>query len=214
MAQYYSGIYKNFSMSRFKNMVEDFNLMPKAKIRTFSKGMQKQAMFILQLSHYPEYLILDEPIDGLDPIVRKKVWSYVLNDVADRQMTVLVSSHNLREMEGICDYIGILSKGELKIEKSLEDLTGDVHKIQVAFPVSDSGAFAFDKEALLKNLSILHRESRGSVDVLIARGSRESVEEVLKKGHPLIMDILPLSLEEVFIYEMGGENDEIKDIIR
>jgi ABC-2 type transport system ATP-binding protein len=153
----------------------------------------------------PDYLILDEPIDGLDPLIRKKVWRYVVSDVAERQMTVLVSSHNLREMEGICDYIGILSGGRMVIERDLEELKSDIHKVQVAFTDEQDHPFP--------ELNILHREKRGSVELLIVRNPGHQVESVIRREDPAIMDILPLSLEEIFIYEMGGESSEIQSIL-
>lgn len=125
MRDYYKKIYPRWDDVRFDKMVYEFGLNPNTRIRTFSKGMQKQAAFILVMSSFPDVLILDEPIDGLDPIMRKKVWSYVLGDVADRQMTVLISSHNLRELEGICDWIGILNHGHLKFEGKLDDLKNE-----------------------------------------------------------------------------------------
>jgi ABC-2 type transport system ATP-binding protein len=157
------------------------------------------------MSTMPDYLILDEPIDGLDPLIRKKVWRYVVSDVAERQMTVLVSSHNLREMEGICDYIGILSGGRMMIERDLEELKTDIHKVQVAFKDQQDRTFA--------ELNILHREKRGSVELLIVRDSGDHVKSVLEKEEPAVLDMLPLSLEEIFIYEMGGESSEIQSIL-
>lgn len=125
MAKFYKGLYPCFSESRYKEMVSNFGLNENGKLSKFSKGMQKQAAFVLVMSTRPDVLILDEPIDGLDPIMRKKVWSYLLGDVADREMTVLISSHNLRELEGICDSVGILSNGSIKFEGKLEDLKND-----------------------------------------------------------------------------------------
>ena len=167
--------------------------------------MQKQAAFILTMSSMPDYLILDEPIDGLDPIIRKLVWKYVVEDVAEREMTVLVSSHNLREMEGICDSIGILNKGKMMIERDLDELKSDIHKIQVAFKAPPEDPYA--------GLSVLHRESRGTVDLLIVKNKREMVEELIAKNNPILFDLLPLSLEEIFIYELGGGDSEIESII-
>ncbi len=208
MAAYYEGIYSSWDKNRFYRMADDFALPVGNRIGKFSKGMQKQAAFILALSHRPDFLILDEPIDGLDPIVRKKVWNYVVEDVADRSMTVLVSSHNLREMEGICDSIGIISKGEMKIEQDLDELKSDIHKVQVAFEDEAAGLAALD------SLKVLHSETRGSVHIVIIRDKREHVEEVLGTASPKILDILPLSLEEVFIYEMGGENSDVSAVLR
>lgn len=122
MASFYKGLFKNWNQERFEKMTEDFGLSMNGRINRFSKGMQKQAAFILTMSTMPDYLILDEPIDGLDPLMRKKLWGYILGDVAERQLTVLISSHNLRELEGICDAISILNKGKIQFEGKLDQL--------------------------------------------------------------------------------------------
>lgn len=200
MSRFFKGLYPNWDQERFEQMVKRFKLNSSRKLSQFSKGMQKQAAFILAMSVMPDYLILDEPIDGLDPIVRKLVWQYVIDDVADREMTVLVSSHNLREMEGVCDSIGILSQGSMVIERDLDELKSDVHKIQVAFKEAADDPY--------QGLNILYQESRGSVDLLIVKEKREFIEEKIWKGQPAIFDILPLTLEEIFIYELGGADHE------
>jgi ABC-2 type transport system ATP-binding protein len=204
-AKFYRSVYPNWNQPRYEHMVKQFELNEKRKLSKFSKGMQKQAAFILTMSSMPDYLILDEPIDGLDPIIRKLVWKYIVEDVAEREMTVLVSSHNLRELEGICDSIGILSKGKMMIERDLDELKSDIHKIQVAFksPAEDP----------YKGLNVLHKESRGTVDLLIIRNRKDVVESTINESHPVIFDMLPLSLEEIFIYELGGGDNEIESII-
>ncbi len=207
MSAFYQGLYPRWSSSRYEAMLDDFTLPERGKLSKFSKGMQKQAQFILTMSCMPDFLILDEPIDGLDPIVRKKVWKYVVDDVAERGMTVLVSSHNLKEMEGICDSIGILSGGEMKIERDLDELKSDIHKVQAAFHSAE------DAEKAFEGLNVVHREKSGSIEHLIIRGAREDVERAVYAADPIIFDMLPLSLEEVFIFEMGGENDDIKSIL-
>ncbi|MFA5635847.1 MAG: ABC transporter ATP-binding protein [Anaerovoracaceae bacterium] len=204
-AGFYKSIYPRWSSERYAQMVKQFELDEKRKLSRFSKGMQKQAAFILTMSSMPDYLILDEPIDGLDPIIRKLVWKYVVEDVAEREMTVLVSSHNLREMEGICDSIGILNKGKMMIERDLDELKSDIHKIQVAFRDPKEDPYA--------GLNVLHRESRGTVDLLIIRNRKELVEKIISESNPVVFDLLPLSLEEIFIYELGGGDSEIEGII-
>ncbi len=204
-AGFYKSIYPRWSSERYAQMVKQFELDEKRKLSRFSKGMQKQAAFILTMSSMPDYLILDEPIDGLDPIIRKLVWKYVVEDVAEREMTVLVSSHNLREMEGICDSIGILNKGKMMIERDLDELKSDIHKIQVAFRDPKEDPYA--------GLNVLHRESRGTVDLLIIRNRKELVEKIISVSNPVVFDLLPLSLEEIFIYELGGGDSEIEGII-
>lgn len=205
MSRFYGKIYPSWNQERYETMRREFDLSPTRKISKFSKGMQKQAAFILTMSAMPDYLILDEPIDGLDPIVRKIVWNYVVTDVAERQMTVLVSSHNLREMEGICDSIGILSEGRMIIERDLDVLKSDIHKVQVAFSEEYRGNY--------EGLNILHKEKRGSVELLIIHNAKSVVEEVIGNQNPAVFDVLPLSLEEIFIYEMGGKNSEIQSIL-
>ena len=204
-ARFYRSLYPDWNEDRYKQMVSRFELSENRKLSKFSKGMQKQAAFILTMSSMPDYLILDEPIDGLDPIIRKLVWKYVIEDVAEREMTVLVSSHNLREMEGICDSIGILSRGEMMIERDLDELKSDIHKIQVAFNDEKDDPYA--------GLNVLHKESRGTVDLLIVRNRKELVKEIIGNSNPVVFDLLPLSLEEIFIYELGGGDSEIEGII-
>lgn len=200
MAKQYASYYPNWSWEKYNEMIEKFNLIEKNKLNTFSKGMQKQAYFILAISTMPSVLLLDEPIDGLDPIVRKKVWSIIMNEVADREITVLVSSHNLREMEGVCDSIGIMKNGRIVIERDIDDLKTDIHKVQVAFKGDCYNAF--------ENLNVIHTETRGSVYLMIIRNNMNTIRENLEKYNPLVLDVLPLSLEEIFIYELGGSEDE------
>ena len=204
--RYFSGLYPRWNQERFTQMVGQFHLDPKKKISRFSKGMQKQAAFSLVMATMPDILILDEPIDCLDPLIRKLVWKYIVEDVAERETTVLVSSHNLREMEGICDSIGILDHGHMVLERDLDELKSDIHKIQVAFRGSAP-------EGIYDGLNILHKESRGSVDLLIVRNRRDLVEQQIEAANPAIFDLLPLSLEEIFIYELGGETIELESLL-
>ena len=205
-ARFYKSLYPVWDAERYDEMIRAFDLRSKKKMNSFSKGMQKQAAFILTMCTHPKYLILDEPIDGLDPIIRKLVWKYIIEDVSEG-MTVLVSSHNLREMEGICDSIGILDRGEMKIERDLDELKSDINKIQVAF--SDDT----DPEKHYEGLNIVHRETRGKVELLIIRNDSEQIRKALAQYHPILFDVLPLTLEEIFIYELGGEQYEVKDIL-
>jgi len=205
MARFYKALYPKWNSERYENMVKQFNLDEKRKLARFSKGMQKQAAFILIMTTMPDYLILDEPIDGLDPIIRKLVWKYVVEDVAEREMTVLVSSHNLKEMEGICDSIGILSKGNMVMERDLDELKSDIHKIQVAYKEKIENPY--------EGLNVLHKEERGTVDLLIVRNRRDVVEQIIQERKPLLFDMLPLTLEEIFIYELGGVDNEVQGIL-
>lgn len=206
MGSFYRSFYPNWNEERFKQLAEWFELDLHKKIHSFSKGWQRQAAFILALSAKPETLILDEPMDGLDPVVRKKVKNLLIQDVADREMTILISSHNLREIEDLCDHIGIIHKGEILLEKELDELKADIHKIQVAYKEGMPNH-------LVKSLDILHTEKRGSVTLLIVRGNEDGIAEQIRKTRPVIFDILPLTLEEIFIYEMGDIGYAIKNII-
>lgn len=201
---FYSNLYKNWNNERFNTLLQLFKLDERRRLSKFSKGMQKQAAFIFAMSIMPDVLLLDEPIDGLDPIIRKLVLKEIVDDVANRQLTVLVSSHNLKEMEGICDSIGIVKNGHMIIERDLDDLKSDVHKVQVAFSEGTSPEIS-----KYGDLNILHTERRGSIELLVVRGKEQDVLSRIKSLKPLVYDLLPLTLEEIFIYETEGEFDEI-----
>lgn len=205
-AKMYSELYPKWSWERYESMKNIFKIDDKRKIRRLSKGMQKQVAFWLGICTCPDVMILDEPVDGLDPVMRRNVWSLVLSDVAERGTTVLISSHNLRELEDVCDHVGIMFGGKVVLQKSLDDVKGNIHKIQIAF----NGEFPED---LLKKIDILHRSEFGSVVTLIAKGGAEKLKETISAYKPLILDILPLTLEEVFIYELGGMGYEFENII-
>ena len=216
MSRMYRSAYPRWNEERFHEMTRIMKLDEHKRVSSFSKGMKKQAMFSLVMSAMPDYLLLDEPLDGLDPIVRKLVWKFLIDDVADRGMTVLVSSHNLKDMEEICDHIGIISNGKMVLERDLDTIKTSLHKIQVSFGdisaigVSIEGDEKFDP---YKGLNILHRETRGTVDLMIIDNDIEEAREIINRSNPVLFDILPLSLEEVFIYELGGENDEIRKLV-
>lgn len=205
-ARFYSALYPSWNWDRYERLKEVFQIDPKKKILRLSKGMQKQVAFWLGICQMPRLMVLDEPVDGLDPIMRKKVWNLILQDVAERNTSVLVSSHNLRELEDVCDHIGILHNGKVVVESELDNLKSDIHKIQVAYP----GEIP---EQLLEYGEILHRSQRGSVLLLIVKGNRERVLSSFERTNPVIMDILPLTLEEVFIYELGGLGYDIQSVI-
>lgn len=204
MMNYYKGIYPNFDTNRFDKMREAFQLDEKRQIRRFSKGMQKQAAFWLAMSMRPEILILDEPVDGLDPVMRRQVWSLMMNDVAENGTTVLVSSHNLRELEDVCDHVGIIHKGKTMIERSLSELQENIAKVQF---VLNEG------QQLPDNFNILHESHVGKVRTIIVRGQLEEIDSKMAAINPVFYDIIPLTLEEVFIYELGGEEYAFKDIL-
>ena len=200
MRAYYRGIYKNFDDDLFNRLYEVFQLPKKGQMRRFSKGMQKQAAFHLALCTRPDVLILDEPVDGLDPVMRRQVWSLILSEVAQRETTVLISSHNLRELEDICDHVGIMDHGRMLLERSLADMQGNTVKLQLV-----------GREP--ENLEILHESQSGRLRTLIVRGTAQEVAEKVQAVQPAYFDVLPLSLEEIFIYELGGVNYEVKNII-
>ncbi len=206
MAAFYKNIYKNFNRERYEALGEILNIEENRQIRRLSKGMKKQVAFRLVLSCMPKVLVLDEPLDGLDPVMRKQIMNIIIADVLEREMTVLVSSHNLRELEDICDHVGIIHKGRMMIEKPLDDLKGNIQKVQVVF----SGEFP---EELKDKLEILHLSKIGSVYTAIIKGESEKIAEKIKEYNPMVFDKVSLTLEEVFIYELGGLGYEFKDIV-
>ena len=207
MMKFYRGIYPNFDDKRYEALREAFpEVDEKHPIRRLSKGMQKQSAFWLTLCCQPEVLVLDEPVDGLDPVMRRQVWSLLMGDVAQRGTTVLVSSHNLRELEDVCDHVGILSHGKVLLERSLTDLQDNIVKIQIVFPEGEL-------PELPRGLNVLHTTQLGRVHTLIIRGAMEEIRARLNKFSPLLLEALPLSLEEIFIYELGGENYAVRDIV-
>ena len=200
MRKFYKGIYPQFDDQLFERLYDIFNLPRKSPIRRFSKGMQKQAAFHLTLCTRPDVMILDEPVDGLDPVMRRQVWSLMLSDVAQRGTTVLVSSHNLRELEDVCDHVGIMDSGRILLERSLADMQGSVTKLQMV-------------GATPEGLDVLHETASGRLRTMIVRGSIEQVKAQVEQTNPVYYDLLPLSLEEIFIYELGGVNYEVKNIV-
>ena len=199
MARFYKGFYPRFDRERYQALREVFHTVEeKRPIRRLSKGMQKQAAFWLALSCRPKVLVLDEPVDGLDPVMRRQVWSLITHDVTEEGMTVLVSSHNLRELEDVCDHVGILSGGKVLVERSLTDLQDNVVKMQVVFQEKEMPTLPEDME-------VLHVQQVGRIHTLIIRGKAHEVTNRLAVYRPILMDALPLSLEEIFIYELGGE---------
>lgn len=204
MARFYRSIYPQFDAERFKKLGEVFGLDTKRQMRKLSKGMQKQAAFWMMMALRPEFLVLDEPVDGLDPVMRRQIWSIVMADVAENGTTVLVSSHNLRELEDVCDHVGIMNKGKIMIERTLSELQEGIIKLQLALP---------DGGTLPDGLDILHKTSTGRLQTIILHGASAELEEKLSPCKPLFMDFVPLTLGEIFIYELGGADYEVKDIV-
>ena len=200
MKRFYKGIYPQFDTALYEKLFDVFQLPRKGQIRRFSKGMQKQAAFHLALCTHPEMLILDEPVDGLDPVMRRQVMSLILSDVAANGTTVLISSHNLRELEDICDHVGIMDHGKMLLERSLADMQGSTHKLQIVGDVPEG-------------LEILHETQTGRLKTMVVRGNAQAITQKVSASNPVYFDVLPLSLEEIFIYELGGADYAIKDIL-
>ena len=204
MMQFYRRIYPSFSSERFEKLGGAFGIAPERPFRRLSKGMKKQAAFWLALSVCPKYILLDEPLDGLDPVMRRHVMKLLLADVAENGTTVLVSSHNLRELEDVCDNVGIMNKGRMLLQRPLSELQDRTVKVQLALP---------EGRKLPEGLDILHSSVTGSLYQLIVRGSTGEVTNILSTAEPFFIDVLPMSLEEIFIYELGGGDSEVRDII-
>ena len=200
MRRYYQGIYPKFDLEMYKKLFEAFELPKNVPLRRFSKGMQKQAAFHLTLCTRPEVLILDEPVDGLDPVMRRQVWSLILSEVAKEETTVLISSHNLRELEDICDHVGIMDHGKMLLEKSLADMQGSTVKLQIVGEIPEG-------------LEVLHESRSGRLTTLVVRGAARDIEARARESGSVYFDVLPLSLEEIFIYELGGVNYEVQNIV-
>ena len=200
MRKFYRGLYPKFDDELFEKLQDIFQLPRRSPIRRFSKGMQKQAAFHLTICCRPEVMVLDEPVDGLDPVMRRQVMSLILADVAEHGTTVLISSHNLRELEDVCDHVGIMDHGRMLLERSLADMQGNTVKLQI---VGEPPA----------GLEILHESTSGRLKTLVVRGGAVEVTEKVAAVKTAYFDVLPLSLEEIFIYELGGVNYEVKDII-
>ena len=206
MMRFYKGFYPSFDMDRYEKFKEVFSIGEKSVIRRLSKGMQKQVAFWLAMCCRPRYLVLDEPVDGLDPVMRRQVWSLMMSDVSEYGTTVLVSSHNLRELEDVCDHVGIMNKGRVLLERSLADLQENIVKLQAVWRTESV-------PVLPRELQVLHTSHVGRVYTYIVRGSAGEIKERMEREQPLMMEALPLSLEEIFIYELGGEQYAVKEII-
>lgn len=206
MAKLYAGMYPQFDGGRFEKLRELFHLPEKKPIRRMSKGMQRQAAFWITMSCLPEYLVLDEPVDGLDPVMRRQVWQVLLDDVSARGTTVLLSSHNLRELEDVCDHVGIMDKGKVLLERILSDLQDNTVKLQVAYKTAE-------EPTLPTELQILHRSQVGRVHTYIMRGSSEEICRRMQITDPVLLEAIPLTLEEIFIYELGGADDAAHKIL-
>lgn len=207
MATFYSKVYQGYNLARFESLMNNFGLNKKRKIITFSKGMKKQLSVILGICANTRYMYCDETFDGLDPVMRQAVKSLMAGDMSSRKFTPVIASHNLRELEDICDSIGLLHKGGILLSRNLDDAKADVHKIQCVFRDDES------RDRVIKSLCVLTEETRGRLYTMTIRGQEEEISEALRAESPIFMEILPLSLEEIFISETGVEGYDIKKII-
>lgn len=195
MAQLYQSAYERFSIQRFNALTEQFRLDPTKSFSTFSKGMRRQAATILALSTMAEYVFFDETFDGLDPIMRNLVKQALYQDVVDRKCTAVITSHSLRELEDTCDQLALLYQGGVVFESDVQNLKTSLFKLQVAFDTP------FD-QSKFEQLNVLSFNKQGSVANLIVRGGREECRQQVAAMSPLLLEVLPLTLEEVFVYEM------------
>lgn len=207
MAKFYSNVYENFNNARFKELLEKFELSPKRKINTFSKGMKKQLSVIYGICAGTKYMLCDETFDGLDPVMRQAVKSIFAGEMSDRNFTPIIASHNLRELEDICDHVGLLHKGGVLLSKNLEELKISIHKIQ--FVLNDQSMI----EEITKDTEVLLMENRGSLITITIRGDENEVMNRIKNSGAIFAESLPLSLEEIFISETGVAGYDIKKLI-
>ncbi len=207
MKNYYSQIYPAFDKTRCENLLRDFSLDMDRKISTFSKGMKKQLAVILGISSGSKYLICDETFDGLDPVMRQGVKSIFANDMLERGMTPIIASHNLRELEDICDHIGLLHQGGVLLNEDLDNMKLNIQKVQAVF--SDEN----DLENLNSHLHVLKQQQTGRLRTFTIRGSREEVEEYFRGISTVYFEILPLTLEEIFISETEVVGYDVKKFI-
>ena len=207
MCEYYRQIYPGFDMERFDHLIEGFRLDTKKKISEFSKGMKKQLMVILGICSGARYLLCDETFDGLDPVMRQGVKSLMAQDMSDRGLVPVIASHNLRELEDICDHVGLLHQGGVLLSEDLADMKLGLQKVQVVFNSDE------DREEATKDLNILLEEQRGRLYTYTVRGERSYVESHFRSVNPLFFEVLKLSLEEIFISETEVVGYDIRKFI-
>ncbi len=207
MMRMYRSVYPTFSVEKYKHYMTQFGLDENRRLNTFSKGMQKQVSFILGLSCCTDYLFCDETLDGLDPVMRQTVRHIIASEVAERGMTVVFASHNLKELEDICDHVALLHRGELLFEAGIDDIKRDIHKIQMGVDKSRAEEI---REAL-KQLDTVSIEQRGSLFTIVARGTVPQIDNVILGFKPLFVEYIPLTLEEIFIAEMEERGYEFHE---
>ena len=207
MADYYEEIYSSFDKLRFFKLCNGFGLDTERRISSFSKGMKKQVSILLGICAGTKYLICDETFDGLDPVVRQGVKSILAAEMTDRGLTPIISSHNLRELEDICDHIGLLHQGGVILSEDLGDMKLRMQKVQCVFPSDD------DEKKALEGLEVMVHDKRGRLHTITIRGERSEIESAFKRGNPIFFEILPLSLEEIFISETEVVGYDIRKFI-
>lgn len=203
----YSHIYPTFNEFRYTALMKQFGRDGLENISKYSKGMKKQILFILALSIMPEYLIMDEPFDGLDPQIRKAIWDILIEDVTERNMTIFISSHHLNELDSMCDHVALMNNGKIVFEQGLDDLKEQYHKVQVVMESSE------DLYTIEKKLHVLHHGMLGKIHTFIIEGDRQEIEQTIDAFHPFIHESIPLNLEEIFLYTLGGMSDELKEVM-
>ncbi len=206
LKNFYKGFYPNFSEEIFEKLRDTIKLPLDKKIDTFSKGMKRQAIVIIALACRTDYLLLDEAFDGLDPTMRIIVKRMLVDAMLDRKLTTVISSHNLKEINEVCDSVALIHHGKVLFSRDLDSVKGNIHKIQAVFPEEYTEKEAFPE------LDVLHFEKSKSVLYLIVRGSEEEIREKLAGKNPVVLDVIPLSLEEIFIYEMEGMGYDVNGI--
>ena len=206
MADFYATVYPDFDRRRFSKFLLRFNLDGQRKIQTFSKGMKKQISLLLGLCANVPYLFCDETFDGLDPVMRQGIKSLMARAMEERGLTPVIASHNLRELEDICDHIGLLHKGGVLLSKELDELKSDLHKIQCVLPEDVD-------QSLREQIEVLNSSRRGKLLTLTVRGDAEQIERQIGEFHPIYCEVLPLSLEEIFISETEVVGYDIKNIL-
>ena len=207
MMEYYAMIYPDFDKKKFAEYVEKFGLEMKRKISTFSKGMKRQVSVLLGICANTKYLLCDETFDGLDPVMRQAVKSIFVSEIMNRDFTPIVASHNLRELEDICDHVGLLHKGGILFSRDLDDMKSNIHKVQCVFEDPT------DEEIILKELDVLECSKSGSLLTITARGMSTEIEERISRRSPIFQEVLPLTLEEIFISETEVKGYDIKNLI-
>ena len=206
MMAFYRKFYPAFDCGRYQKLLDSFGLPGNRKISTFSKGMKKQLSVLCGICAGTDYLFCDETFDGLDPVMRQTVKSLFANDMEERNMTPIIASHNLRELEDICDHVGLLHKGGILLSRDLDEMKTTIHKVQCVLADGDQGES-------LKGLEIMKKESRGRLLTLTVRGEREQVEAVMQAADPVFYELIPLSLEEIFISETEVAGYDIKKLV-